>query len=132
MHKVPSRARIIQAPANAASRRLKFDCDDCGARPGESCYQLKSWVVPAVPYAGFYTRLRANPHRGRTGPADILTGGPADQLKAELRGRLRALSQRKLGGRYRMDVRRWAASALRTEGELTAKVAELEAMTDLP
>lgn len=110
--------------------RMVNKCPRCGALPQTRCFRLKSWVKdPDHPDGGFYTERAASFHpQRRVGVSQVAAHGD----RYELRRKIRSLTQAKLSGSARLSVRRWAESVHRTPEELADKVAELEAMPDLP
>jgi hypothetical protein len=109
---------------------LNVDCPKCGARRGSTC--LSGWHAdPSMPGGGIYTKRTSHAHEDRVAAnRDAQAGGPAPE-RAELRKRVSELAGRKLTGRERIDTRRWAGRAGRTEDELRERIEELERMGDL-
>ena len=121
-------ARHFTAP-DRIPPRLTVQCPRCGALPMTRCFRLKSWVdLPGHRDGGFYTERGNTVHPARTAKR---ADPPGVSPREALRTRIRSLTQVKLSGSVRWQVRRWAESVQRTDEELAAKVAELEAMTNL-
>lgn len=123
-------ATVNFRPADAPTR-INVPCPKCEATPGGWCFKLNSWVSTSVtdPTKGFYTeRMKGFHPERRTARPDVRASDP----RVEARRELRSLTQRKLTGNDRMQARRWAGTVTRTAEELAAKVAELQALPDLP
>ncbi|MET0417458.1 MAG: hypothetical protein ABW022_15710 [Actinoplanes sp.] len=72
------------------------------------------------------------PKRDLVQVAGERSGITVPSTRTQLRKEISRLAQRKLAATDRMAVRRWAASALRTDDELAQKMAELVKLSDLP
>jgi hypothetical protein len=108
---------------------IRATCPICQAAPGSRCMSIRSWVAdPEHPAGGFFTRRQPRAHAERK---PVAAEPPEMSARGELRRKINSLIMRKLSGSIRMHVRRWANDVNRTEEELAAKVAELEAMGDL-
>lgn len=117
----------VRAPS--ANKDLLTTCPVCGAGPGSRCFALRSWKVPQIPLVGFFTARRGTVHPERR---PVRTPHQSSDPRTELRTKIRTLITVKATGSDRRVLRAWAGSSRRTVTELAAKVAELEAMGDIP
>lgn len=115
---------------NRMPPRMQVGCPKCGAVPNSRCFRLRSWAdVDGHPDRGFYTERQDRLHDERR--ASKADGAGAGPTREELRRRIASLARRKLAGSERVRETRWARSIDRTEGDLAARIEQLEAMSDL-
>lgn len=127
----PSVRRGWNAAPGTVSRRLLVDCPRCESPAGSRCYRLRSWV-PFGDGEGFYAERQDGFHDERKALPVPAVEPSAEPSRGDLRAAIGSLVMRKLAGSDRMKARKWASATQRTAEELRERLAELEAMADLP